>query len=220
MGGDADGARVLLVDDHPVVRRGLAAMLHGEAWVDRLSEAGTVAEAFRLAVLEKPDAAVVDLGLPDGDGVSLIRRLRHAVPGCVVLVLTMTHDDATVQACLAAGATGYLLKESAPDALLPALRAVLDGGLVLGPQVATTALSGVRQSVPSPFDLLSPRELQHVGLLAAGLSGAQIADALAVTEKTVRNQMAAILAKLGIADRVRLALLARDAGLHERSTPA
>lgn len=216
MGDDVRPALVLLVDDHPVVRRGLAAMLAGEPWVGRLIEAGTVAEALRLAVLEKPDAAVVDLGLPDGDGVSLIRRLRHAVPGCLALVLTMTQDDTTVQACLAAGATGYLLKESAPDALLPALRTVLDGGLVLGPQVASGALSGVRRDIPAPFDVLSPRELQHVGLLADGLSGAQIAATLNVTEKTVRNQMAAILAKLGIADRVRVALLARDAGLHER----
>lgn len=216
MGRDTNAAVVLLVDDHPVVRRGLAAMLGGVSWVGGLIEAGTVAEALRLGVLEKPDAAVVDLGLPDGDGVSLIRRLRHAVPDCAVLVLTMTHDDATVQACLAAGATGYLLKESAPDALLPALRTVLDGGLVLGPRVATTALGGTRRTVPPPFDLLSPRELQHVGLLAAGLSGGQIADRLNVTEKTVRNQMAAILAKLGIGDRVRLALLARDAGLHEQ----
>lgn len=216
MDSTAEPATVLLVDDHPVVRRGLAAMLHGEAWVGRLVEAGTVADALRIAVLEKPNAAVVDLGLPDGDGVSLIRRLRHAVPGCLVLVLTMTQDDATVQACLSAGATGYLLKESAPDALLPALRTVLDGGLVLGPRVATSAISGARKAVPSPFDLLSPRELQHVGLLAAGLSGGQIAGALNVTEKTVRNQMAAILAKLGVSDRVRLALLARDAGLHEQ----
>lgn len=216
MESTAGPATVLLVDDHPVVRRGLAAMLNGVPWVGRLLEAGTVAEALRLGVLDSPDAAVVDLGLPDGDGVSLIRRLRHAVPGCVVLVLTMTQDDATVQACLAAGATGYLLKESAPDALLPALRTVLDGGLVLGPRVATAALSGTRQRIRSPFDLLSPRELQHVGLLAAGLSGGQIADALNVTEKTVRNQMAAILSKLGVSDRVRLALLARDAGLHEQ----
>lgn len=216
MAEDSESALVLLVDDHPVVRRGLAALLNGAQWVGRLVEAGTVADALRLGVLERPDAAIVDLGLPDGDGVSLIRRLRHAVPTCSVLVLTMTQDDATVQACLAAGATGYLLKESAPDALLPALRTVLDGGLVLGPRVATTALNQARRAVPAPFDLLSPRELQHVGLLAAGLSGGQIADALDVTEKTVRNQMAAILAKLGIADRVRLALLARDAGLHER----
>ncbi len=216
MAAESESALVLLVDDHPVVRRGLAAMLNGAPWVGRLVEAGTVADALRLGVLERPGVAIVDLGLPDGDGVSLIRRLRHAVPDCAVLVLTMTQDDATVQACLAAGATGYLLKESAPDALLPALRTVLDGGLVLGPRVSTVALNNGRRSVPAPFDLLSPRELQHVGLLAEGLSGGQIADALDVTEKTVRNQMAAILAKLGVADRVRLALLARDAGLHER----
>lgn len=216
MGRHPNPAVVLLVDDHPVVRRGLAAMLQGQSWVGGLIEAGTVDEAVRLAVLERPDVAIVDLGLPDGDGVGLIRRVRNAVPGCAVLVLTMTRDDATVQSCLGAGAAGYLLKESAPDALLPALRTVLDGGLVLGPGVATTALSGARRGVPPPFDLLSPRELQHVGLLATGLSGWQIADALNVTEKTVRNQMAAILAKLGVSDRVRLALMARDAGLHDQ----
>ncbi|MFT4295365.1 MAG: response regulator transcription factor [Micropruina sp.] len=205
---------VLLADDHPVVRRGLAALLSGEDWIGRLIEAGTIAEALRLTVLERPGTAVVDLGLPDGDGVSLIRGIRRAVPECAVVVLTMTQDDATVHASLEAGASGYLLKESAPDALLPALRTVRDGGMVLGPQVATSALAGLRRTVPSPFDLLSPRELQHVGLLASGRSGAQIADALGVTEKTVRNQMAGILAKLGIADRVQIALMARDAGLH------
>lgn len=209
----AEPASVLLVDDHPVVRRGLAALLNGEDWIGRLIEAGTIAEALKLAVLERPDTAIVDLGLPDGDGVSLIRMLRRSLPACPLLVLTMTHDDATVQACLEAGASGYLLKESAPDALLPALRTVRDGGMVLGPQVTTSALVGVRRAVPSPFDLLTPRELQHVGLLASGRSGAQIADALNVTEKTVRNQMAGILAKLGIADRVQIALMARDAGL-------
>lgn len=213
MSRSSEPAVVLLVDDHPVVRRGLAALLSGESWIGRTIEAGTIAEAAKLAVLERPDTAVVDLGLPDGDGVSLIRVLRRSVPGCAVVVLTMTQDDATVQACLEAGAAGYLLKESAPDALLPALRTVRDGGMVLGPQVAATALVGVRRSVPSPFDLLSPRELQHVGLLASGRSGPQIADALNVTEKTIRNQMAGILAKLGVADRVQVALMARDAGI-------
>ncbi len=214
MPGSSEPSVVLLVDDHPVVRRGLVALLSAESWIGRIIEAGSIATAAKLAVLDRPDTAIVDLGLPDGDGVGLIRLLRRSVPDCAVVVLTMTQDDATVQACLEAGAAGYLLKESAPDALLPALRTVRDGGMVLGPQVATTALVGMRRSAPSPFNLLTPRELQHVGLLAAGRSGAQIADALNVTEKTVRNQMAGILAKLGMADRVQVALLARDAGLH------
>lgn len=213
MVGALEPAVVLLVDDHPVVRRGLVALLGGENWIGRTIEAGTIAEASKLAVLERPDIAVVDLGLPDGDGVSLFRVLQRSTPQCSIVVLTMTHDDATMRTCLEAGASGYLLKESAPDALLPALRTVRDGGLVLGPQVATNALVGVRRSVPSPFDVLSPRELQHVGLLASGRSGPQIASALNVTEKTVRNQMAGILAKVGAADRVQVALMARDAGL-------
>lgn len=193
----------------------MVALLGGESWVGRLIEAGTMAEALKLAVIEQPNAAVVDLGLPDGDGVVLLRQLRRAVPGCALLVLTMTRDESTVHACLEAGAAGYLLKESAPESLLPSLRTVLDGGLVLGPHVAPGTLTRVRRVVPAPFDVLTPRELHHVGLLASGLSGPQIADMLGVAEKTVRNQMAGILAKLGLADRVQAALLAREAGLHE-----
>lgn len=208
------GAVVLLVDDHPVVRRGMASLLSLEPWISRLVEVGSVGEALRTATTDRPDAAVVDLALPDGDGVSLIRRLRRVAPECVVLVLTMTRDEATVQACLEAGASGYLLKDSAPDSLVPSLRTVAEGGIVLGPHVSPGTLRTLRR-VPPPFDVLTPRELRHVGLLASGLSSAQIAERLDVTEKTARNQMAAILAKLGVADRVQVALLARDAGLQE-----
>ncbi len=180
----------------------------------RLIEAGTIAEALSTVVIDRPDAAVVDLGLPDGDGVSLIRQLRRVAPECVVLVLTMTDDEATVQACLEAGATGYLLKDSAPESLVPALRTVLEGGVVLGPQVAPGVLTPVRRRVPPPFDVLTPRELHLVELLASGLPSPQMARQLDVTEKTVRNQMSAILTKLGVADRVQAAILAREAGLH------
>lgn len=207
------GVVVLLVDDHPVVRRGMTAMLSGQDWIARLVEAGTVDAAIRCAVTESPDVAVVDLGLPDGDGVGLIRRLRHACPRCAVLVLTMTGDPGSVRACLEAGAGGYLVKEAAPESLVPALRTVLDGGLVLGPGAATEVLTRVRTRVPTPFDVLTPRELQHVLLLAAGHGGPEIARQLRVAEKTARNQMAAILAKTGAADRVQVALLARDSGL-------
>lgn len=214
-GTSSDGSTVLLVDDHPVVRRGMASLLSSEPWIRRCIEAGSCAEGARLATLESPAAAVVDIGLPDGDGIALIRQIRKAVPGCVVLVLTMTRDEATVRACLEAGASGYLLKDSAPDTLVPSLRTVLEGGVVLGPDVASDVLRQVRRTSP-PFDTLTPRELQHVSLLASGLSGSQIARRLAVTEKTARNQMAIILSKLGVTDRVQAALLARDAGLHER----
>jgi DNA-binding NarL/FixJ family response regulator len=207
------GATVLLVDDHPVVRRGMAALLQDEPWVARLVEAGSVADAMRAAVVDVPDVAVVDLGLPDGDGLGLIRRLRTARPDCAVLVLTMTRDPDVVRACLEAGAGGYLLKESAAASLLVGLRTVLAGGVFLGPRIGTDALARLHRDVPAPFDVLTARELRHVTLLATGSSAPEIARALGVSEKTVRNQMASILPKIGVVDRVQAALLARDSGL-------
>ena len=208
-----EGLCVLLVDDHPIVRRGMAALLAAQPWVARTVEAGTVAAAAEAAVVERPDAAVVDLGLPDGDGVALIRRIRRTAPECALLVLTMTRDPDTVRACLEAGAGGYLLKESAPDALVSALRTVLDGGVYLGPHVGSQALVQVRRDVPAPFDVLTPREVLLMRMLAGGRTTAEIAHRLDVSEKTVRNQLASILPKIGANDRVQAALLARDAGL-------
>lgn len=204
---------VLVVDDHPVVRRGVVAMLTLQPWVARVVEAGTAADGVATAVAESPDAAVVDLGLPDGDGVGLVRRIKNARPDCAIVVLTMTRDAATVTACLEAGANGYLLKDSAADALVGALRTALDGGVVLGPAVGGDVLEKVRRDVPPPFDVLTPRELRIVALLGSGLSTVDIAKRLGITEKTVRNQLAGTLPKLGVEDRVQAALLARDAGL-------
>lgn len=204
---------VLLVDDHPVLRHGLAALLGVETWVGRVLEAATVREGAGVGAVERPDVAVVDLGLPDGDGVELVRRLRRA-PGCPVLVLTMSRDDAAVRACLAAGANGYLLKDSPPDAVVRAIRAVLDGDLVLGPQVAAALRPGSAGApLPPPLDRLSPTELRLLGLVAAGRTNAQIAVEFGVAGKTVRNRVALLLATLGVADRVQAALLARDKGL-------
>jgi DNA-binding NarL/FixJ family response regulator len=209
----SSGTTILLVDDHPIVRRGLAALLLPLEWVDRILEAGSVAEAHRAAIVGRPDLAVVDLGLPDGDGVDLIRRLHRELPSCRALVLTMSRDEGTVRDCLEAGAAGYLLKESAASSLVGALRTVLDGGLVLGPRVAMEALARVHREVPPPFGLLTPREFQHIALLAGGRGIAEIAAQLAVSPKTVRNQMSVILLKLGVEDRVQAVLLFQDKGL-------
>jgi two-component system, NarL family, nitrate/nitrite response regulator NarL len=204
---------VLLVDDHPLLRRGLAAMLGLEDWVGRVVEAGSVREGAALGAVEAVDVAVVDLGLPDGSGVDLVRRLRRT-PGCPVLVLTMTRDDAAVRECLTAGATGYVLKDSPPDAVVRAARTVLDGGLVLGPEVASAALprSGA-SALPPPLDRLTPADLRLLTLLARGRTNAEAARELGVAEKTVRNRVALMLGVLGVADRVQAALLARDGGL-------
>lgn len=212
-GVPAPGVTVLVVDDHPLLRRGLATLLGLEDWVGRVVEAGTVRDGATTGAVEAVDVAVVDLGLPDGSGVELVRRLRRA-PGCPVLVLTMTRDDAVVRDCLAAGATGYVLKDSPPDTVVRAARTVLDGGLVLGPQVASAALPRDRPSaLPPPLDRLTPADLRLLTLLARGRTNAEAARELGVAEKTVRNRVALMLGLLGVTDRVQAALLARDHGL-------
>lgn len=208
-----DPATVLLVDDHPLLRRGLAALLGLEDWVGRVVEAGTVRDGAAVGAVENADVAVVDLGLPDGSGVDLVRKLRRA-PGCPVLVLTMTRDDATVRECLAAGATGYVLKDSPPDTVVRAARTVLDGGLVLGPQVTTAALPTVRATpLRPPLDRLTPTDLRLLTLVAQGRTNGEAARELGVAEKTVRNRVSTMLGVLGVADRLQAALLARDHGL-------
>ena len=199
---------VLVVDDHPIVRRGLTALLAAETWAGRVIEAGTLAEARRAATTDPPGVAVVDLTLPDGDGISLLRHLGLVAPGCRALVMTMTADPGTVRAALDAGARGYLLKDADPDVVLVAVRTVAAGGQMLGPRVEQR-----RAGPPPPFDTLTPREVRLVQLLAEGRTGRQIGESLGLSEKTVRNQTAQVLAKVGVTDRVRLALLAKEAGL-------
>jgi DNA-binding NarL/FixJ family response regulator len=211
---------VLVVDDHPIVRRGLAALLIGERWVREVVEAATVREAQASAVTTRPDVALLDLGLPDGDGMSLIPHLRRVVPRCALLVLTMTKDDEVVGAALAAGTNGYVLKDSAPEVILGAIRTVLDGGLVLGPDVPVSALHGARRTtVPPPLDRLTPTELRILGMVGRGARNGEIAAALGISEKTVRNRLTSVLAAIGATDRVQAALTARDAGLHRLPDP-
>ena len=211
---DGSPAAVLLVDDHPLVRHGLRMLLEAEPWVDRVLEAANARDAAALATTARPGVAVVDLGLPDDDGVELIRLLRRTAPDCPVLVLTMTREDTAVRACLDAGAAGYLLKETAPRAVVNAIRAVLDGGLVLGPRVTARPAGTTRgERLPPPLDRLAPHDIQLLILLGKGNRNGEIARALGISEKTVRNRLSAILARLGVADRVQAALLVRDKGL-------
>lgn len=209
-GGDV----VLVVDDHPVVRRGLAALLLGERGVARVIEAGGAADARRLATLDAPTLAIVDLGLPDGDGVDLVRGLRTIAPACAIVVMTMTNDPGTVRAAVTAGARGYVLKDTDPETLLAAVRTVRAGGRTLGPGVDDGAAAGpASPSGRTPLDGLSPRDRQLLALLAAGRSTREIARSMSLSEKTVRNQISLITGKLGVADRVQAALLAQRAGL-------
>jgi len=205
---------ILIVDDHPVVRGGLRALLAGEPWVSAISEAGSMAEARRLATERQPDVAVIDLGLPDGDGTELIRRLSAIAPGCAMVVLTMTNEPAGVQAALEAGARGYVLKDSAPDMLVGMLRTVAAGGRVLGPRVDTEAAAGPGAARASgPLDRLTPRERRILVMLGNGCGNAEIARELSLRDKTVRNQISMLITKLAVADRTQAVLLAQRAGL-------
>jgi two-component system, NarL family, nitrate/nitrite response regulator NarL len=207
---------VLIVDDHPIVRRGLRALLLSEDWVLDVTEAATAADGVMAAVTDEVDLVAMDVALPDGDGIEATRRILRARPEVTVLILTMSEDDDDVSRALGAGARGFLLKDTDPETVVDALRAVAGGGLVLGPRIRPDLVTQGRRSsatVPAPFDRLTDREREIVGRLALGESNARIARHLGLSEKTIRNQLSAVFLKLGVGDRVHAALLARDAGI-------
>jgi two-component system, NarL family, nitrate/nitrite response regulator NarL len=210
------GGRILIVDDHPVVRRGLRTMLEGESWVSDVFEASTTAEALTSAVTNRVQVIAMDVSLPDGDGVDATQRIMQSCPDVKVLMLTMANDEEIVARALRAGARGYVLKDTDPDAVIDALRTVAQGGVVLGPGIGTSVLTTLQRGpaeLPAPFNQLTSRERDILGRLALGDTNARIARHFGLSEKTVRNQLSAIFAKLGVADRVQAALLARDVGL-------
>ncbi|SCL14847.1 two component transcriptional regulator, LuxR family [Micromonospora nigra] len=217
--------RVLIVDDHPVVRRGLRTMLDGESWVAQVVEAASCAEALAAVVHQQVDVVAMDIALPDGDGVRATAQILRHRPRTAVLMLTMADDDELVARALRAGARGYLLKDTDPDVVVDALRTAASGGLVLGPGVrlpGSVAPAGRSLSpavLPPPFDQLTPREQEFLRHLAAGESNPVIARRFGVSAKTVRNQMSTVFAKLGVGDRVQAALLARDAGIVSPAEP-
>ncbi|GGM47199.1 DNA-binding response regulator [Micromonospora sonchi] len=213
----SERARVLIVDDHPVVRRGLRTMLEGESWVAEVTEAASCAEAVAAVAHGQVTVVAMDIALPDGDGVQATGQILRHRPEIRVLMLTMADEEELVARALRVGARGYLLKDTDPDLVVDALRTVAGGGLVLGPGIAVAGLGSAQPaaaaSLPPPFDRLTPRERDILGHLAAGEDNAQIARRFGLSTKTIRNQVSAILGKLGVSDRVQAALLARNAGI-------
>jgi DNA-binding NarL/FixJ family response regulator len=209
--------RVLLADDHPVVRRGLAALLGTLTDFEVVGEAVDGEAAVREAQLTRPDVVLMDVRMPGIDGVEATRRLRESVPDAAVLVLTMYDDDATVFTAMQAGARGYLLKGAEQDEIADAIRAVVRGQAIFGPGIATRLLEHFANP-PAPaaselFPELTPREREILELLAAGRRTGEIAETLHLSPKTVSNNLTAIFAKLEVADRTAAVIRARERGL-------
>jgi DNA-binding NarL/FixJ family response regulator len=207
--------RIVIADDHPLVRQGLRAALAPVAEVEIVAEAATGSAAIREAVLYQPDVVVMDLQMPDLNGIDATRELTRAVPSAAVLVLTMFDDDDWVFAAMRAGARGYVLKGAEQQEIARAIMAVAAGEAIFGPAVATRVLAyfATPPTTPTPFPELTAREREVLDLLAAGHSNHHIAQRLGLSTKTVANHISAIFAKLQVADRTQAILRARDAGL-------
>ena len=214
-GGPA-AIRVLVVDDHPVVREGLRAFLATRDGITVVGEAGDGEAAVAAAARLRPDVVLMDLLMPGMDGVEAIRRIRAADAGSRILVLTSFSSADQVVPALRHGAAGYLLKDAGPAEVEAAIRAVHRGEGRLDPQVTATVLAEISHPAGAPeaaLASLTPREREVLGLLGRGLSNAQLARELVVSEKTVKTHVSSILAKLRLADRTQAALLAARLGL-------
>jgi DNA-binding NarL/FixJ family response regulator len=202
--------KLLIVDDHPVVRDGLSGMFSPDPEFDVVGEAGDGAEAVRLAQVLQPDVILMDLRMPGMDGVTAIGELaRQRIPARV-LVLTTYDTDSLVQSAIAAGATGYLLKDAPRAELLRAVQAAARGQAVLSPSVAAQLMNRVR--VPEP-ETLSHREVEVIELIAAGSTNREAAAKLFISEATVKTHLLHIYAKLGVSDRAAAVAEAFNRGL-------
>jgi DNA-binding NarL/FixJ family response regulator len=211
-----DRLRILIADDHPLVRRGIRAVLDPLPDVEVVGEAGSGREAIDLAQTARPDVILMDLQMPDVSGIEATRAILAGQPDARILVVTLFQDDDSVFTALRAGARGYVLKDSDEDDLIGAFRAVANGAAIFSPGVASrvlTLFSTPRPSVPEAFPTLTEREREILGLMARGLSNPRIAQELSISVKTVGNHVSVIFGKLQVADRAEAIVRAREAGL-------
>jgi two-component system, NarL family, response regulator LiaR len=218
MNGDI---RVLITDDHSIVRRGIKALLATEPGIQVVGEAADGAEAVAQAEKLQPDVILMDMVMPKMDGIEAIRQIVARKPSARILVLTSFAADEKVFPAIKAGALGYLLKDSSPEELVEAIQRVHQGQASLHPAVARKLLQELSHPggrPPSP-DPLTDREVEVVKLLAKGLSNRQIADDMVISEATVRTHVSNILSKLHLASRTEAALYALREGLATLETP-
>ena len=212
----SNSIRILIADDHPVVRDGLAAMLSTQPDFDVVAQAASGLEAIDKAGSYQPDVILLDLEMPNMDGVQTLRHLRNHLPDIQVLVFTAFDTDERILSAVQAGAKGYLLKGAPRDELFQAIRVVSQGGSLLQPVIASKLLKHISQPPDATQDLpesLTERESEVLSLLAKGMTNKEIAEALVITERTVKFHVSAILTKLGASNRTEAVTIAAQQNL-------
>ncbi|WP_460809393.1 response regulator [Nocardioides salsibiostraticola] len=210
MTAESDKISVYLLDDHEVVRQGLRALLEAAGDITVVGESGSAVEATARIPALRPQVAVLDGRLPDGSGVEVCRSVRSVDPGIRALILTSYDDDEALFAAIMAGASGYLLKEIRGNDLVEAVRHVAAGGSLIDPALTARVLERVRSgpSVAPELAALTEQELKLLGHIAEGLTNRQIGQEMSLAEKTIKNYVSSILAKLGLERRTQAAVLA------------
>jgi two-component system, NarL family, response regulator LiaR len=203
--------RILLVDDHSVVRQGLRMFLELDPEIEVIGEASNGAEALELLARQKPDVVVMDILMPVMDGITAIQAIRRDYPGIEVIALTSVLEDASVVNAIRAGAIGYLLKDTGAEELRRSIKAAANGQVQLSPEAAARLMREIR--APESPEKLTERETEVLRLLASGKTNKEIALALHVSETTVKSHVSSILSKLGVPSRTQAALYAVRIGL-------
>src|SRR5699024_3568131 len=209
---DAETIRIVLVGDHEVVRRGVPALLEAESDIEVVGEAGTAEQALARVAAVRPDVAVLDVRLPDGSGVEVCREIRSRHPEVACLVLTSFADDEALLHAVMAGAAGYVLKQIHGSDLVGAVRTVAGGASLLDPRSTARLLERMRGESrrEDPLDVLTAQERQIVELIGDGLTNREIGKRLFLAEKTIKNHVSSVLAKLGMKRRTQVAVLATE----------
>jgi DNA-binding NarL/FixJ family response regulator len=207
---DTARIRVFLLDDHEVVRRGVRDLLESEGDIEVVGEASTAAEAMARVPAVRPDVAVLDVRLPDGDGVSVCRDLRSQLPDLACLMLTSFADDEALFEAIMAGAAGYVLKQVHGADILGAVRTVAGGGSLLDPRTIARVMERLREraTAKDPLAALSDQEKRILDLIGEGLTNRQIGERMFLAEKTVKNYVSSLLSKLGMQRRTQAAVFA------------
>jgi len=212
-----DVVRVLIADDHPIFREGMSSLLESVPGFEVVGEASTGEEAVRLAAERFPDVVLMDIGMPEMNGIEATRALVEACPAARVVVLTMYEEAESVFAALRAGARGYLLKDAQAEDITRAIQAVARGDAIFGPAVAERLTAffqpGSAARPPAPFPDLTARETEVLDLISRGMTNQEMATHFGVSLKTIQNHVSNVLGKLHVVDRTQAAIRGREAGL-------